>query len=144
MQGEAGADFDDIAGDIVGADSDGARRGSGKRTVCAAGPRGDRGIGSLRGRNGLSGAGRIPDDSRKKTSGDGGGGIVKAAMRVGLIVALVGTYVAAQEQHDVPGATPSSAGADEKLLTIQEAEAIGVRKNPQNNPRRIRALPAPG
>src|SRR5258705_10726669 len=102
MQSEAAADFDDIAGDIVGADSDGARRGSGKRTVCAAGPRGDRGIGSLRGRNGLSGAGRIPGDSRKKTSRDSGGGIVKAAMRMGLMVALLGTCGAAQGQDEVP------------------------------------------
>jgi len=67
---------------------------------------------------------------------------VKAAMCLALMVALLGTYGAAQEQSGAPKAAATTASSDEKLLTIQEAEAIGVRNNPQITAGKLRALQA--
>jgi outer membrane protein len=65
---------------------------------------------------------------------------VKPAIYLALIFALLGTRGAAQEQLDVPTGTSAAASANEKLLTIQEAEAIGVRNNPQITVGKLRAL----
>jgi outer membrane protein len=63
-------------------------------------------------------------------------------MCLALMVALLGTYGAAQEQSGAPKAAATTASSDEKLLTIQEAEAIGVRNNPQITAGKLRALQA--
>jgi len=65
---------------------------------------------------------------------------VRAAKRLALTFALLGTCGAAQEQHSVPTGSSAAASANEKLLTIQEAEAIGVRNNPQIPVGKLRAL----
>jgi outer membrane protein len=65
---------------------------------------------------------------------------VRAAKRLALTFALLGTCGAAQEQHSVPTGSSAAASANEKLLTIQEAEAIGVRNNPQITVGKLRAL----
>ena len=67
---------------------------------------------------------------------------MKAAMRLVLIFALLDRCGAAQEQRSVPAAASAAASADEKVLTIQEAEAIGVRNNPQITVGKLRALEA--
>jgi outer membrane protein len=67
---------------------------------------------------------------------------VKAAMRLVLMVALLDRCGAAQEPRSVPAAASAAASPDEKLLTIQEAEAIGVRNNPQISVGKLRALQA--
>jgi outer membrane protein len=63
-------------------------------------------------------------------------------MYLALMVALLGTYGAAQEQSGAPKVAATTASSDEKLLTIQEAEAIGVRNNPQITAGKLRALQA--
>ena len=65
---------------------------------------------------------------------------MRAAKRLALTFALLGTCGAAQEQHSVPTGSSAAASANEKLLTIQEAEAIGVRNNPQITVGKLRAL----
>ena len=65
---------------------------------------------------------------------------MRAAKRLALTFALLGTCGAAQEQHSVPTGSSAAASANEKLLTIQEAEAIGVRNNPQITIGKLRAL----
>jgi outer membrane protein len=65
---------------------------------------------------------------------------VKPAMHLALIFALLGTRGAAQEQPGVPTRASAGASANEKLLTIQEAEAIGVRNNPRITVGKLRAL----
>ena len=76
VQDPAAPDSDDLAGDLAGHDSDGARNGGRQRAICAAGARGHRRTGSFRGRNRLSGAGSLSDHSRptrKEVCGCGGG-----------------------------------------------------------------------
>jgi outer membrane protein len=65
---------------------------------------------------------------------------VKPAIFLALVFALLGTRGAAQERPGVPTGTSAAASANEKLLTIQEAEAIGVRNNPQITVGKLRAL----
>lgn len=65
---------------------------------------------------------------------------MKAAMRLALFLALLGRSAAAQEQPGAPGGTAAAANSDGKLLTIEEAEAIGVRNNPQISVGKLRAL----
>jgi outer membrane protein len=65
---------------------------------------------------------------------------VKPALHLALMFALLGTRGTAQEQPSVPMGTSTAASADEKLLTMQEAEAIGVRNNPQITVGKLRAL----
>lgn len=67
---------------------------------------------------------------------------MKAAMHLALVFALLGTCGAAQEQRGVPTRTSAAANPDERLLTIQEAEGIGVRNNPQITVGKLRALQA--
>ena len=67
---------------------------------------------------------------------------MKAAIRLVLMFALLGACGAAQEHSSVTTGTRAAASADEKLLTIQEAEAIGVRNNPQITVGKLRALQA--
>jgi outer membrane protein len=67
---------------------------------------------------------------------------VKAGLRLALIVGLLGTSCAAQAPPGSPQGTTPAASAEEKLLTIQEAEAIGVRNNPQITVGKLRALQA--
>ncbi|HEV8074745.1 MAG TPA: TolC family protein [Candidatus Acidoferrum sp.] len=67
---------------------------------------------------------------------------MKAVTRLALMFALLGRCGAAQEQRSVPAAASATTSADEKLLTIQEAEAIGVRNNPQITVGKLRALQA--
>jgi len=59
---------------------------------------------------------------------------VRTVRGLALILALLGKLVTAQEKP--------AANSDEKLLTIQEAEAIGVRNNPQITVGKLRALQA--
>jgi outer membrane protein len=61
---------------------------------------------------------------------------VKAVIRLTMVFALLATRGASQGQVGVPP------GAEEKLLTIQEAEAIGVRNNPQITIGKLRAMQA--
>jgi outer membrane protein len=65
---------------------------------------------------------------------------VKAARNFALVVALLGTCGAAQEQPGAPKGSAAATSSDEKLLTIQEAEAIGVRNNPQITVGKLRAI----
>ena len=65
---------------------------------------------------------------------------MKVAMCLALVFALLGTCVAAQEQPRVPMESSNAASSNEKLLAIQEAEAIGVRNNPQITVGKLRAL----
>jgi len=65
---------------------------------------------------------------------------VKAAIRLALVLVLLGKCGAAQEKNGMPPGNPPPARAGEKLLTIQEAEAIGLRNNPQITVGKLRAL----
>ncbi|HWY07212.1 MAG TPA: TolC family protein [Candidatus Acidoferrales bacterium] len=65
---------------------------------------------------------------------------MKAAMRLALMFALLGACGAAQERPSVPAGTSAAASEDEKLLTMQEAEAIAMRNNPQITVGKLRAL----
>ena len=65
---------------------------------------------------------------------------MKAARNFALVVALLGTCGAAQEQPGAPKGSAAATSSDEKLLTIQEAEAIGVRNNPQITVGKLRAI----
>jgi outer membrane protein len=67
---------------------------------------------------------------------------VKAVIRLAVIFALLAADGAAQEQPGTPPGNPPATSASEKLLTIQEAEAIGVRNNPQITVGKLRALQA--
>jgi outer membrane protein len=67
---------------------------------------------------------------------------VRAAKRLALMFALFGTCVAAQEQTGRPMGASTPASTGEKLLTIREAEVIGVRNNPQITVGKLRALQA--
>jgi outer membrane protein len=67
---------------------------------------------------------------------------VKAAIRLTMVFALVATRGASQGQTGVPPGGSTPPGAEEKLLTIQEAEAIGVRNNPQITIGKLRAMQA--
>jgi len=65
---------------------------------------------------------------------------VKAALRLALMCALLARCGAGQEQPGAPKGAAGAASSDEKLLTMQEAEAIGVRNNPQISVGKLRAL----
>jgi outer membrane protein len=67
---------------------------------------------------------------------------VKTTKRLALLFALLGTCGAAQEQPGAPKGTAAASSSGEKLLTIQEAEAISVRNNPQITVGKLRALQA--
>ena len=67
---------------------------------------------------------------------------MRAAMRLWLMFALLGTCGAAQEQPGPPKGSAAAASSDEKLLTMQEAEAIGMQNNPQITVGKLRALRA--
>src|SRR6202008_4975160 len=109
LQSETAADSDDVPGNVAGHDTDGAGYRGGKRTICSAGTGNHWWLGSLRGGHGVSGACRLSVDSRKKTHGYGGGGSVKAVIRLMMVVALVTTRGASQGQSGMPagGSTPA-------------------------------------
>lgn len=67
---------------------------------------------------------------------------MKAAIRLAVMFAVVIACGAAQEQPGAPPGNPPATNANEKLLTIREAEAIGVRNNPQITIGKLRALQA--
>ncbi len=67
---------------------------------------------------------------------------MKAAIGMALVLALLGEYGVAQEKTGMPPGNPPAANAGEKSLTIQEAEAIGLRNNPQITVGKLRALQA--
>ncbi len=67
---------------------------------------------------------------------------MKAAIGMALVLALLGEYGVAQEKTGMPPGNPPAASAGEKSLTIQEAEAIGLRNNPQITVGKLRALQA--
>ena len=59
-----------------------------------------------------------------------------------LALALLAECGAAQEKNAMPAGNSPAASAGEKSLTIQEAEAIGLRNNPQITVGKLRALQA--
>jgi outer membrane protein len=59
---------------------------------------------------------------------------------VALLVAIMGANVAAQEKPGVPLPGPKSASSSARTLTIQEAEAIALRNNPQITVGKLQAL----
>ena len=65
LQDPSAPDSDDLVGDPSGHDSDGARDGSRKRAVCAAGASSHRRLGSFGSRNRFSGSGSLSDRSRQ-------------------------------------------------------------------------------
>ncbi|HWO32801.1 MAG TPA: TolC family protein [Candidatus Acidoferrum sp.] len=67
---------------------------------------------------------------------------MKAVIRLTMVFALVATRGASRGQTGVPAGGSTPPGAEEKLLTIQEAEAIGVRNNPQITIGKLRAMQA--
>jgi outer membrane protein len=67
---------------------------------------------------------------------------VKAVIRLAVMFALLAVCGAAQEQPGAPPGNSTATSDNEKLLTIREAEAIGVRNNPQITIGKLRALQA--
>ena len=67
---------------------------------------------------------------------------MKGAIRLALALALLAECGAAQEKNAMPAGNSPAASAGEKSLTIQEAEAIGLRNNPQITVGKLRALQA--
>ncbi|HET6929849.1 MAG TPA: TolC family protein [Candidatus Acidoferrum sp.] len=67
---------------------------------------------------------------------------MKAAKRLALLFTLLTACGSAQEQPGASKAGPAATNSDEKLLTIQEAEVIGLRNNPQITVGKLRALQA--
>jgi len=67
---------------------------------------------------------------------------VKAVIRLTMVFALVAMRGASQGQTGVSPGGSTPPGVEEKLLTIQEAEAIGVRNNPQITIGKLRARQA--
>jgi len=67
---------------------------------------------------------------------------VKAVIRLMMVFALAATRGASQGQTGMPAGGSTPPGAEEKLLTLQEAEAIGVRNNPEITVGKLRALQA--
>ena len=67
---------------------------------------------------------------------------MKAEIRLAVMFALMVACGAAQEQPGAPTGNSTSTSDNEKLLTIREAEAIGVRNNPQITIGKLRALQA--
>ena len=67
---------------------------------------------------------------------------MKAVIRLAVMFALLVACGAAQEQPGAPTGNSTATSENEKLLTIREAEAIGVRNNPQITIGKLRALQA--
>ena len=67
---------------------------------------------------------------------------MKAVIRLTMVFALVAMRGASQGQTGVSPGGSTPPGVEEKLLTIQEAEAIGVRNNPQITIGKLRARQA--
>jgi outer membrane protein len=67
---------------------------------------------------------------------------VKAVIRLAVMFALLVACGAAQEQPGASTGNSTATSDNEKLLTIQEAEAIGLRNNPQITIGKLRALQA--
>ena len=67
---------------------------------------------------------------------------MKAVIRLAVMFAVVIACGAAQEQPGAPTGNSTAPSDNEKLLTIREAEAIGVRNNPQITIGKLRALQA--
>jgi len=65
---------------------------------------------------------------------------VKAVMRLTMLIALLGIWAPAQEMTGAAAGSQRRASAGEKPLTIQEAEAIALRGNPQITVGKLRAL----
>lgn len=59
---------------------------------------------------------------------------------VTLLVAIMGASAAAQEKPGVPPPEAKSASSSARTLTIEEAEAIGLRNNPQITVGKLQAL----
>jgi outer membrane protein len=57
-----------------------------------------------------------------------------------MVLVLLGSRAVAQEQGTAPAGSTIPGVAGEKLLTLQEAEAIGLRNNPQITVGKLRAL----
>ena len=139
---------------LLGIAADGAGNRGRQRAVCAAGTRGDRRPGSLRGRYGVSGARGLSGDPRQKKTKHGGGGVVKQMMKLGAVVLGVIALPAVGKSQGTPpqpAATPSqqtmaargTAGASTaKELTLEQAEVTGLRANPQITVGKLVALQA--
>ncbi|HET7105701.1 MAG TPA: TolC family protein [Candidatus Acidoferrum sp.] len=67
---------------------------------------------------------------------------MKPAIGLALTFALLCTSVAAHAQTGAPAAASGEASSDERRMTIQEAESIGVRNNPRITVGKLRALQA--
>jgi len=67
---------------------------------------------------------------------------VKAVIRLAVMFALLVACGAAQEPLGAPTGNSTATSDNEKSLTIREAEAIGVRNNPQITIGKLRALQA--
>ena len=67
---------------------------------------------------------------------------MKAVIRLAVMFALLVACGAAQEQPGASTGNSTATSDNEKLLTIQEAEAIGLRNNPQITIGKLRALQA--
>ncbi len=65
---------------------------------------------------------------------------MRAAIRLAMVLVLLGSRAVAQEQGTAPAGSTIPGVAGEKLLTLQEAEAIGLRNNPQITVGKLRAL----
>jgi outer membrane protein len=65
---------------------------------------------------------------------------VKKVMRLAMTLALLAKCGAGQEKPAAPAVAPAPANGNERTLTIQEAEAIGMRNNPQISVGKLRAL----
>ena len=67
---------------------------------------------------------------------------MKAVIRLAVMFALLVACGAAQEPLGAPTGNSTATGDNEKSLSIREAEAIGVRNNPQITIGKLRALQA--
>src|SRR5215471_6969408 len=147
MQSAPAAHSDDLARHPAGIAPDGAGHRRRQRAICAAGARGHWRLGSFRGSHRISGSRGVPGDSREKEYGRTGGGFVRRILGMAALALFWATPRGmAQQTATPPTSTPMAAAAQSaaggRTLTIEEAEAVALRNNPQITVGKLRALQA--
>ena len=134
---------DDLAGHPSRTDPHGLGHRGRKRGLCAAGTRDYRRPAGVRRSDRVSRTRCLSSGASRRAST--GGGVVKGAIpSFALFLAMMGANGAAQEQASQPPAQTATAPSTTAVreLTIEQAEATGLRSNPQITVGKLQALQA--
>src|SRR5262249_27529010 len=138
---------DDVTGDGAGFDSDGTRHGTGQRAICAAGPGHYWGAARVGCSDCVPGTRGVFDRARAQAIGVewAGGGAIMRRLNLGLALLTAVLAIPAHAQtptNAAPAQSQATTQAPRQPLTLEQAEALALRNNPQITIGKLRALEA--